>query len=84
MNNVFSQRLINARKIRCISQRNLSKKLDGKISTYTIARYEKGLKMPSSKELILLSNALNMSLDYFFRPFVVEIDFNNFYFVTED
>lgn len=80
MNNVFSQRLINARKIRCISQRNLSKLLDGKISTYTIAKFEKGNKMPSSKELILLANALNMSIDYFFRPFVVKIDFSKFHF----
>lgn len=80
MNNVFSQRLINARKIRCLSQRDLSKLLEGKISPTAIAKYEKGLMMPSSNVLILLSNALNMSLDYFFRPFVVSINPNDFEF----
>lgn len=80
MNNVFSQRLINARKIRCLSQRDLSRLLDGKISPTAIAKYEKGLMMPSSNTLILLSNALNMSIDYFFRPFFVKINPDNFEF----
>ena len=64
MNNIFSQRLINARKIRCFSQRELCSALDGKISPTAIAKYEKGLMMPSSDVLIMLSNALNMKLDY--------------------
>lgn len=80
MNNIFSQRLINARKIRCLSQRELCGVLDGKISPTAIAKYEKGLMMPSSDVLIMLSNALNMKLDYFFRPFAVAIDTSKFEF----
>lgn len=65
MDNTFAQRLVNARKIRCMSQRELCNSVDGKVSPTAIAKYEKGLMMPSSDVLILLSNALNMKLDYF-------------------
>lgn len=80
MKNTFAQRLVNARKIRCVSQRELCDMLDGQISPTAIAKYEKGLMMPSSTVLILLSKALNMSLDYFFRPFSVKIDPSKFEF----
>ncbi len=80
MNNTFAQRLVNARKICCISQRELCDLLEGKVSPTAIAKYEKGLMMPSSSVLILLSKALNMNLDYFFRPFTVAIDTSKFEF----
>lgn len=80
MDNTFAQRLINARKIRCYSQRELSKLLDGQVSPTAIQKYEKGLMMPSSSILILLSKALDMKLDYFFRPFTVDIDTSKFEF----
>lgn len=80
MNNTFAQRLVNARRIRCISQRDLCDMVDGQISPTAIAKYEKGLMMPSSSVLILLSNALNVKLDYFFRPFTVAIDTSKFEF----
>ena len=57
MENVFAQRLVNARKIRCMSQRELCDAVDGKISSSAIAKYEKGLMMPSSDVLIMLSTA---------------------------
>lgn len=80
MENAFAQRLVNARKIRCMSQRELSKKLEGQVSPTAIEKYEKGLMMPSSSALILLSKALGMKLDYFFRPFTVAIDTSKFEF----
>ena len=80
MENAFAQRLVNARKIRCMSQRELSNKLEGQVSPTAIEKYEKGLMMPSSSALILLSKALGMKLDYFFRPFTVEIDTKKFEF----
>lgn len=80
MNNTFAQRLVNARKIRCLSQRELCKLTDGKVSPTAIAKYEKGLMMPSSDVLIVLSKALDMNLDYFLRPFTVNIDPSKFEF----
>lgn len=80
MNNTFAKRLVNARKIRCMSQRELCNSVNGKVSPTAIAKYEKGLMMPSSDVLIALSNALNMKLDYFFRPFTIDIDPSKFEF----
>lgn len=78
MKQIFAQRLINARKIRCISQRDLSKLV--KLSPTAIAKYEKGLIMPSSTMLIAFSKALDFKLDYFFRPFTISIDASKFEF----
>ena len=80
MNTTFANRLVNARKIRCMSQRELCSKVQGQISSTAIEKYEKGLMMPSSSVLILLSQALSMNLDYFFRPFTVDIDTDKFEF----
>lgn len=80
MNTTFAQRLVNARKIRCMSQRELCNSADGKVSPTAIAKYEKGQMMPSSDVLIALSDALNVKLDYFFRPFTVDIDPSKFEF----
>lgn len=80
MENVFAQRLVNARKIRCMSQRKLCDAVDGKISSSAIAKYENGRMMPSSSVLIMLSRALNINIDYFFRPFTVDIDLSKFEF----
>lgn len=80
MDNTFAKRLVNARKIRCLSQRELSNTLQGQLSASAIEKYEKGLMMPSSSVLILLSKALDMKLDYFFRPFTVAIDTSKFEF----
>lgn len=80
MNNPFAQRLVNARKIRCMSQRELCKSVKGKVSPTAIEKYEKGKMLPSSDVLIALSKALNMKLDYFFRPFTIDINIADFEF----
>ena len=80
MEHVFAQRLINARKIRGLSQRELCSLLDGQISTNAIAKYETGKMLPSSQNLIAMAKVLDFDLDYFFRPFTVTIDPNSFEF----
>lgn len=80
MENTFAQRLINARKIRQVSQRELCKLLNNSISTNAIAKYETGKMIPSSQNLIAIAKVLDFELDYFFKPFTIEIDFNSFEF----
>ena len=83
MDNTFARRLVNARKIRRMSRRDLCNALGGAVSYYAIGKYENGLMMPSSDVLILFSKALGMNLDYFFRPFSVSIDPSGFVFHQE-
>lgn len=80
MEKTFAQRLINARKIRGYSQRELCSRLDGRISSNAIAKYETGKMLPSSQNLIAIAEALDFDVDYFFRPFTVSIDPNSFEF----
>lgn len=75
MKEIFSKRLINARKIRCMSLRMLSERMDGMVSANALKKYEKGEMLPSSRVLIKLSSALQMKIDDFFQPFSIgEID----------
>ena len=71
MESVFAQRLTNARKIRGFSQRDLCSRLEGKISSNAIAKYETGKMFPSSQNLIAIAEVLDFDVDYFFRPFTV-------------
>lgn len=80
MDTTFARRLFNARKIRCVSQRELCRLCNGKVSSTAIAKYEKGLMMPSSDVLIAIARALNMKIDYFARPFAFDIDLSKFEF----
>jgi Zn-dependent peptidase ImmA (M78 family) len=80
MDKTFAGRLVNARRIRCISQRELCSRLQGLVSPAAVEKYEKGQMMPSSSVLILMSEVLGMPLDYFFRPFTVDIDPSKFEF----
>lgn len=80
MESVFGKRLANARKMKCLSQRDLCEKLGGIVSSNAIAKYETGKMLPSSTILIALSRALEVDVDYFFRPFIVRIDAGKFEF----
>lgn len=77
---IFAKRLVNARKIRCLSQRELCDKLNGIVTSNAIAKYETGKMLPSSTVLIALAKALSLELDYFFRPFTVSVDKEKFEF----
>jgi len=69
---IFAKRLKVARKMSGYSQDKLVVALDRAISKNAISKYEKGQMLPSSKVLILLSRALDISVDYFFRPIKYE------------
>jgi Zn-dependent peptidase ImmA (M78 family)/transcriptional regulator with XRE-family HTH domain len=73
MNNIFSQRLKSARLMSGLSMDELCSKMQNKVSKTAISRYEKGEMMPDSSVVISLSNALNVKVDYFFRPFTVSL-----------
>jgi len=73
MNINFSQRLKNARVMNGLSMDDLCKKLNNIVSKQSISKYESGKMMPDSTVLIALSNALNVKIDYFFRPLSVSL-----------
>lgn len=75
-NTVFAQRLVNARKMRCLSQRDLCEKLDGLVSANAIAKYETGKMMPTSEVQAALAIALGVDIDYFHHPVTVSIPAN--------
>lgn len=60
--------------MRGFSLEKLAHSMATPISRQAINKYEKGLMMPDSQSLIALANALDMKVDYFFRPFTVEVD----------
>lgn len=80
MKDTFARRLVNARKIRCMSQRDLVRLMDGKVSSTAIEKYEKAQMMPSSDVMIQLSHVLDFKMDYFLRPFTISIDADGFEF----
>jgi Zn-dependent peptidase ImmA (M78 family)/transcriptional regulator with XRE-family HTH domain len=75
---VFSRRLKNARLMRGFSMEELSEKLELPLSRMAISNYENMKSMPNSTILIALAKALNVSVDYFFRPFNLRVESINF------
>lgn len=71
MNEIFAQRLRNARLKAGFSMEMLAEKLDYKISKQAIQKYESGKMMPESVLLPLLAEKLNVRIDEFFRPLKV-------------
>ena len=67
MNSIFSVRLKQARIMRGLSMDALCDKVGNAITKQSISKYETGKMLPDSKILILLSKALEVSIDYFFR-----------------
>lgn len=70
---VFAERFKSARLIKGFSLQDLADTLDNKLSRQALHRYEKGEVIPDSERIILLSKALNVSPDYFFRTTKVEL-----------
>lgn len=73
MKEIFSKRLKSARSMAALSQDKLVEKMGNIVSKNAISKYERGQMMADSNVLLALSKALNVKLDYFFRPFTVEI-----------
>lgn len=55
------------------SLRALSEATGSVVSHAALAKYESGVMHPGSEVLIALSKALNQSIDYFYRPFELEM-----------
>lgn len=73
-NDIFSRRLKQARVMNGFSLEKLSQCVSPAITRQAINKYEKGLMMPDSRVLISLASALGVKIDYFFRPFTVEVE----------
>jgi Zn-dependent peptidase ImmA (M78 family)/transcriptional regulator with XRE-family HTH domain len=70
---IFGRRLEQGRRMRGLSLRKLSEATGNKVSYNAIHRYESGEMMPGDEILISLADALDKPLDFFFRPFAVEL-----------
>ena len=72
--NTFAKRLMQARLKARLSMEKLSEKMNGKVTKQAISKYEKAMMAPSSATLIAMAEALDVNLDYFFRPFSFDLD----------
>ena len=70
----FAKRLRQARIKAKLSMEALSEKMDDIVSKQAISKYEQAKMMPNSTILIAMANALDVTIDYFFRPFTFELD----------
>ena len=74
MEQVFSQRLRSARIMRGFSMDELCETMGASVSKQAISKYEKGKMLPNSTVLIQLANVLCVSIDYFFKPFEIQLE----------
>ena len=74
--NSFTIRLKSARKMSGMSLADLSKAIGNKVTRQALHKYEQGKVIPDSKMVIMLSNALNVRPDYFYRTTEVKIEFS--------
>lgn len=66
---IFAQRLKQARILKIISMDQLVMLIGGMVSKQAISKYESAKMLPNSSVLIALATALDVDLDYFYRPF---------------
>jgi Zn-dependent peptidase ImmA (M78 family)/DNA-binding XRE family transcriptional regulator len=72
----IGERIRGARLRAGYSLRSLAKQAD--VSAQAISKYERGMDMPGSGVLIRLSQALNVRVEYFFRPIDVNLSQPNY------
>jgi len=70
---IFGRRLSQARRMRGMSLRAVAEAIGGKVSYNALHRYENGEMMPGDEVLISVADVLDKPLDFFFRPFTVEL-----------
>lgn len=70
---LFAKRLKQARQKAGLSMDALSYKTGKEVSKQTISKYEAGKTMAGSSILIKLSNALEVPVDYFFKPYSFDV-----------
>lgn len=72
--NIFAKRLKSARLMAGMSMDTLCSRIGNKVSKQSISKYESGKMMPDSTTLLAMANALNIDVDYLFRPYLFEMD----------
>src|SRR5690606_1494286 len=70
---LFGERFKSARLLNGFSLQGLADALGNKVTKQALHKYEKGEVVPDSEKLSLISDALNVRPDYFFRPMAVEL-----------
>lgn len=70
---IFAERFKSARLMRGFSLQDLSDAIENKLSRQALHRYEKGEVIPDYEKLTLLSEALKINIDYFYRNTKVEL-----------
>lgn len=73
MKEIFAERFKSARLMKGFSLQDLADALDNQLSRQALHRYEKGEVIPDSEKINLLSKALEVNPDYFFRSTNVEL-----------
>ena len=73
INQIFADRFKSARLRNGLSLQDLANKLDNKVTRQALHRYEKGEVVPDSEMLALLSSAMDVRPDYFFRNTQIEL-----------
>lgn len=68
MKKSVGERIRSARRMRGLTQDELSQRLSPKISKDALAKFERGDNFPGSSTLLALKKALGVTLDYLFRP----------------
>ncbi len=70
---IFAQQLKAARRMANMSMSELAEAMDGRIKKQSISKYEKGIMLPSSENLIVLANVLKVPVDYFFKNNMIQL-----------
>ena len=70
---IFAERFKSARLMNGFSLQDLADELGGNLSRQALHRYEKGEVIPDAEKIQMLSKALKVSPDYFFRTTKIEL-----------
>lgn len=73
MENIFAKRLKSARIMKGLSMDALCDVMGHIVSKQSLSKYENAKMLPDSTVLIALSKALEVSVDYLFRPYKIEM-----------
>lgn len=73
MKEIFAQRLLSARKLAGLSQDQLVARINGFVKKTSIAKYERGEMMADTAVLEALATALNVKVEYFYKPLTVTV-----------
>lgn len=70
----FGSRLQLARKMAGLSYQGLADKLQGLVTKQALHKYEQGSMLPDSEKLIAFANALNVTVNFFYRSEPVKLE----------